>query len=482
MSAPTFDYTYPSKREDAGWSDAQTPLLPGAHPAVAEDRRKIRIRRICHFFFAFTLFVLVIHVLSDTVRIQTSRALGFDFEAMADPEWSIPEGVSIVDCPAWEFGEHSDVGTVSFNFALPAAELFALARGPRSHGTIQIRQSDGETDDVRVNVEMHSDAHGGFDHAKVCLSKRKDEDDSVGVGIFTDHWWDNHHHRGHNHHIHFVLELVLPKHNEVLHITKLTTDMPIFTHNVDELADAVSFDSFNLHTTNAAIHTGSVHTVHGVVRTSNAAIDGVYVADENIALRTSNGRIAASASAIRADIRTSNGHIEGEYSASRVLVLLTHNGPINAAVALVNDPDGPPTEVDMTTSNSKIRVNLNLTSTKGSSGSFVVGARSSNAGLALEFTDAPLDAALQLNAHTSMGSADVRLHQTYEGSFTASTSHSRVQVQMGDGEDQDRGRKSISVTRHTGSYVEGVVGWSDLGASRGTAHVSTKMGPVSLWI
>ena len=83
------------------------------------------------------------------------------------------------------------MGKASFKFDLPAEELFALARGPRSHGKIHIRQSDVVTDDVLVNVEVHIDTAAGFDHAKACLAKREGSDDTVGLGIFVGYYLES---------------------------------------------------------------------------------------------------------------------------------------------------------------------------------------------------------------------------------------------------------------------------------------------------
>ena len=96
---------------------------------------------------------------------------------------------------------------------------------------------------------------------------------------------------------------------------------------------------------------------------------------------------------------------------------------------------------------------MTLASTEGFSGSFIVNANTHNAPLNLDFISAPLDAALELEAHTSNGGADVRLHPSYEGRFDASTMNSHVRVQMGEGGGGDRGRRHIAIAQNTAKYV-----------------------------
>ncbi|KAL1741998.1 hypothetical protein HDZ31DRAFT_84452 [Schizophyllum fasciatum] len=481
-----------------GRDDAHTPLLPGVQDLrlAEQQRRRTRVRRLCHLAFLTTLLVFAVHLLADTVRYQTARVLGLDSDpeamAMNDHEYPIPEGVALVDCPAWEISEDARVGRASFQFALPAHELFALARGPRSHGAIWVRQSDDATDDVRVNVEMRSDSPTGFDHAKACLARRAGDEDTAGLGIFTKHWWDEPRHL----HTQFAIELVLPKRagDEVLQVHNLTTDLPIFKHTIADLADTVLFESLTLRTTDASIYTQSLHAHQASILTTNAAIDGTYLADAHLALRTANGRIAAIATAATLDAATANGAIEGAYTARRALALVTQNAHIHATFALENDdPAGPPARAKLQTTNGQIRAAGDLSVadspafTSTATPSFAIDAHTTNGALALDLLAAPLDSALALDAHTTMGRADVRLPPTYEGAFDARTSLARVHVQPqdggeGGGEGGGRGRRAVRLERNTANHVRGTVGWSEEGRKRGQARVSSQMGAVSLWV
>ncbi|KAI5888045.1 uncharacterized protein SCHCODRAFT_02692601 [Schizophyllum commune H4-8] len=431
---------------DKAVANAQTPLLPGPRAdrrRADDDRRSVRVHLFRYFFCAFALLVFFVHVLSDKVRYKTLHVLGLgssDSTMNANECWPIPDDINVVDCREWEVRDGTPcVGKASFRFALPADELFALSRGPRSHGVVRIRQSADPTDDVRIEVEARSEVPAGLVHAKACLSRREGSDDTAGIGLFTDRWWDEHAHR-HYRGVRFDVEIILPKHEDVLQIIKMSTDVPNFQQSVAGLADTVLFQELDLRSANGRINAESLRAVHGKVETRNGQIDGTFYGEEYMALHTTNGLVDATASANVTDIRTTNGAIQGRYAASRELSLWTSNGQISASVALENDPQGPPTKATLQNSNGRIQVDTTLISTEGSAGSFIVNAQTHNAALNLDFVSAPLDAALNLEAHTSNGGVD-----------------------MGEGGGGDRGRRHIAIAQNTAKYVQGAVGWSEEG-------------------
>ncbi|KAL1687841.1 hypothetical protein GGG16DRAFT_127645 [Schizophyllum commune] len=436
-------YLHISDKEAA---NAHTPLLPGPgsdRRRGDDDRRSVRVHSFCYFFCAFALLVFFVHVLSDKVRYKTLHVLGLgssDSVMNANEYWPIPGDINVVDCREWEVQDGDPrVGKASFRFTLPADELFALSRGPRSHGVVRIRQSADPTDDVRVEVEAHSEVPAGLNHAKACFSTRDGSDDTAGVGLFTDSWWDDHSHR-HYRGVRFDVDIVLPKHEDVLQVIKMSTDVSNFQHSVADLADTVLFQELDLRSTNGRIDAQSIRAVHGRVETRNGQIVGTYYGEEYMALHTTNGLVDATASANVTDVRTTNGAIQGRYAASREFTLWTSNGQISASVALENDPQGSPTKATLQNSNGRIRADTSLASTEGSSGSFIVNANTHNAALNLDFVSAPLDTALNLEAHTSNGGAD-----------------------MGEGGGGDRGRRHIAIAQNTAKYVQGAVGWSEEG-------------------
>ncbi|KAI5832047.1 hypothetical protein K523DRAFT_268574 [Schizophyllum commune Tattone D] len=450
-------YLHISDKEAA---NAHTPLLPGPgtdRRRGDDDRRSVRVHSFCYFFCAFALLVFFVHVLSDKVRYKTLHVPGLggsDSVMNANEYWPIPDDINIVDCQEWGI-QNGDprIGKASFRFPLPADELFALSRGPRSHGEVRIRQSADPTDDVRIEVEAHSEVPAGLEHAKACLSRREGSDDTVGVGLVTDSWWDDHSHR-HYRGVRFDVDIILPKHDDILQVIKMSTDVPNFQHSVADLADTVLFQELDLRSTNGRIHAQSIRAVHGRVETRNGQIVGRYYGEEYMALHTTNGLVDATASANVTDVRTTNGAIQGRYAASREFTLWTSNGQISASVALENDPQGSPTKATLQNSNGRIRADTSLASTEGSSGSFIVNANTHNAALNLDFVSAPLDTALNLEAHTSNGGAD-----------------------MGEGAGGDRGRRHIAIAQNTAKYVQGAVGWSEEGMARGHASVSSRNGP-----
>lgn len=198
------DYLHTDKEA----ANAHTPLLPGSgadRRRTDDDRRSVRVHSFCYFFCAFALLVFFVYVLSDKVRYKTLHVLGLGSSdstmnvrcvpirgehsltpSQANDYWPIPDDIDIVDCQDWDVQDGDPrVGRASFSFSLPANELFALSRGPRSHGVARIRQSADPTDDVRIEIEVHSEVPAGLDHAKACLSTREGSDDTAGVGLFV---------------------------------------------------------------------------------------------------------------------------------------------------------------------------------------------------------------------------------------------------------------------------------------------------------
>ena len=171
------DYLHTDKEA----ANAHTPLLPGSgadRRRTDDDRRSVRVHSFCYFFCAFVLLVFFVHVLSDKVRYKTLHVLGLGSSdsamnvrrfrmfshqrhladhSQANEYWPIPDDIDVVDCREWDVRDGDPrVGRASFRFSLPADELFALSRGPRSHGVVRIWQSADPTDDVRIEVEAHS--------------------------------------------------------------------------------------------------------------------------------------------------------------------------------------------------------------------------------------------------------------------------------------------------------------------------------------
>ncbi|KAL1734601.1 hypothetical protein EV714DRAFT_234106 [Schizophyllum commune] len=455
------DYLYTNKEA----ANAHTPLLPGSgadRRRTNDDRRSVRVYLFCYFFCAFALLVFFVHVLSDKVRYKTFHVLGLgssDSTMNANDYWPIPDDVEVVDCREWEVRDGDPrVGKASFRISLPADELFALSRGPRSHGVVRIWQSADPTDDVRIEVEAHSEVPAGLDHAKACLSTREGSDDTAGVGLFTDSWWDDHAHR-HYRGVRFDVDIVLPKHEDVLQVIKMSTDVPNFQHSVADLADTVLFQELDLRSTNGRIDAQSIRAVHGEVETRNGQIAGTFNGEEYIALHTTNGLVDATASANVTDVRTTNGAIQGQYAASRELSLWTSNGQISASVALENNPEGPPSKATMQNSNGRISAAMTLASTEGSSGSFIVNANTHNAALNLDFISAPFDAALNVEAHTSNGGAD-----------------------MGEGGGGDRGRRHITIAQNTAKYnglaLEHYLDQERIGKKCSSCYLHLKLRPI----
>jgi hypothetical protein len=128
-----------------------------------------------------------------------------------------------------------------------------------------------------------------------------------------------------------------------------------------------------------------------------------------------------------------------------------------------------------------IQGNINLLSKDA--GTFDITARTANGRLGLAVLSAPVNSNITLRATTALGSADVYLPPTYEGSFRAHTSLSSIDVKVDDevedpaGEGRTRRTEFDQVRR---GMSTGRVGWSDEGMDRGSVDVRTSMAGVRL--
>ncbi|KAE9391226.1 hypothetical protein BT96DRAFT_979934 [Gymnopus androsaceus JB14] len=133
-------------------------------------------------------------------------------------------------------------------------------------------------------------------------------------------------------------------------------------------------------------------------------------------------------SADHAVIRTNESPIEGEFEVTDTLELDTANAPIRVGVKMVNDR-GRFTRLKMTTSNSPITVDLELTGSKDynefASGRFSIEAKSTNAQVVIRHLSASVGSTVMLNAETTNAPMDVQMHPTYEGSFALKTTNAK---------------------------------------------------------
>ncbi len=119
-------------------------------------------------------------------------------------------------------------------------------------------------------------------------------------------------------------------------------------------------------------------------------------------------------------------------------------------------------------------------------GFFNVDTQTSNGRLDINFKDAPVLSQLIFKGRTNNAYASAELHETYEGSYSLSTSRSEKIALVVDDRKNDptgKGRKR-RVTRRVSKrgHVDGNVVWDEVGGKRslGFVELTTTNGPVQL--
>ncbi|EPT02472.1 hypothetical protein FOMPIDRAFT_1118373 [Fomitopsis schrenkii] len=340
---------------------------------------------------------------------------------LADWEFD-PDGVS----PVHHF-EH--VAQTSFDLPLDSDELFFVSHGTSNfaNGFITITD-DGEpgSDIVKVDVLGYYNSQHHFEElTKVC--KLNPDDGKNGVGIFAPHRWSGHHDNRHRTQFSIIVRIPPSTDGSRTTVSKLTTDLAIFVHNVGDLKHTVHFNELSLSTTNTPIHVDSV------------VADAAYA-------------------------HSTNGIISGHFNTSDSLILETTNGPITAVIGLFND-HSTATKARLHTTNGPISANVSLFATTDSStgGLFDVSTTSTNSPVRVTFPHAPVDHVLTLAARTTNSPLDLVLHPAFEGAFALHGARwfaPRVQVSEDVADPADRGRRrDVSFRQVQRGEVSGVVRW-----------------------
>jgi len=198
-------------------------------------------------------------------------------------------------------------------------------------------------------------------------------------------------------------------------------------------------------------------------------------------------------SADHAVIRTNESPIEGDFEVTDTLELDTANAPIRVGVKMVNDR-GIFTRLKMTTSNSPITADLELTGSKDynefASGRFSIEARSTNAQVVIRHLSASVGSTVMLNAETTNAPMDVQMHPTYEGSFALKTTNAKHNVDClsckdtNDPEGHGRSRKMTLKQIQGGELASGYVYWGEGydGRHRGEIRMETTNKDMSLTV
>jgi len=231
-------------------------------------------------------------------------------------------------------------------------------------------------------------------------------------------------------------------------IAAFETSLPMFSQYLGDVEHEISFGSLRLESRNAGITVKSVY-------------------------------------ADNCETRTTNGAIQGNFYTSNSLILSTTNGHILANVSMFHDAFKPTnTSAILSTTNGALKSNISLISPAPShvGGMFDVVGVTTNAPLALNFTNSSVDAFLAVDARTTNAPANLSMNPAYEGAFQLYTTNANVAVPF-DPDARDpagRGRRRKMSMSRMNKYVEGVVSWGPGGELKGSASLRSTNEPVLL--
>ncbi|KAI0753363.1 hypothetical protein C8Q80DRAFT_1096622 [Daedaleopsis nitida] len=340
-------------------------------------------------------------------------------------------------------GDYEYHASTSFSLPLTAADLHFVAEGSLQYGEFEMSHDvDLVSDSALIDVSVEYQHPDAIAEATVCRLHPSEE--QWGLGIFTPHWGAFHLDRNLKFRIH--VHFPATSSHGPLKLNSLSTHLPLFAHQLPDLANSLHFASVKLVTENALITADSI------------AGDRVWCT-------------------------TKNGAIRGNFTASTSLDLYTSNAPIDVSARLING-GGDPSHLFLKTSNGRVDGSIALASngTDPASTAFHVVARTSNTPLALAITAAPPDSALTLTASTSNGPADVALPRAFAGMFDlASSSVFRPTLDWspaaaGDSDPAGRGRQRrvrLDPLKGRASRLRGSVSWEDGDEERGRVAVET---------
>jgi len=429
------------------------PLNPGSDWEGPDgkpiDCCRRRTRRFCHFLFAFVIFSgLAIRYLC------TRHASGMEVGNYHPQGRPLPPDVTFRDCATWVI-DHARtspgryIANASLQLPVDSDHLFFLTAGPEIPGRFHLVQSERVSDEIEVEVTATYSKENLFTETILCHLDREGGGDGVGILTPPPHSFVEH----------FELDIVvnLPKTSTAggtLNIHSFVTDLPMFVHEVEDLASTVTFGELELNSQFGTINVKSV------------------LAEE-------------------AMITTSHGSIAGTFNTSRSLSLSTVHGPISARVGMFNPHDRleeKDTKLLLQTRHGAIKAEIDLISTSPShmGGLFTVEARASSGKIDLAFPFASPRSLLDMESSVKHGENHVQLHPSYEGKFHLQSSRwghvsDLLRYDVKDPEGRSRVRR-IEMDRNDPKSVHGEAWWEDEGRDRveGSVHVKTEFGKVEL--
>ncbi|KAJ7843905.1 hypothetical protein B0H14DRAFT_2585489 [Mycena olivaceomarginata] len=288
---------------------------------------------------------------------------------------------------------------VSFPVPLPT-DTFLLTSKGHCLGNLTITASSEVINIAQVDITMHYDSGLARERTKISIIENRIDHDRVerGVNIFTSD----------TDRLCFEMVVTLPR---SLYIGRLETDLPNFSHDLDNL-EGLSFGEISLSGTNGKIQTKTLAAERLKLSTSNAAVSAEVVLV---------GRAA--------EVHTTNAPISGTYHATDSVNLETINGNICVHASLDAGNSTETKELIMRTSNGALSSSVELKTSSESGGSFRVKTNTSNARLEMRVESVPVQSVLTLEATTTNSQASVFLPAEYQGHIQLQASNSVPLVQ-----------------------------------------------------
>jgi len=411
-----------------------------------KERKQRRGRRIVHFLGLLLISCWVgLHIFKGAAFLKFGGK-HMQHEHNDEPvDFPIPHDINLGECADWEDAPARWTrfrSKTSFELPLSSDKLFLLSRGIAA-GDLKVEATDDDSDVATVTVFAHYKYEDALDYIKVCEIDKGDNE--KGIGFFGP----RHIHHPHNRDLglHVILSLPRGGADKVLNIKNFETDLPLIVQHIEDLVGKVAFENVKLRAVNVPIDVESL-------------------------------------SAEYADVASVNAKVEGRFDVTDELVITTANAPIKVLVNAFNEDKDVATKVNLKTSNGAIKSDFNLNSNGKDStgGKFEVTAQTAAGAADVNFLSAPVGSSLNLDVHTSVGRAYVKLHETYEGSFEASTSIGRATVNVDQKKDDPagKGRKRNVHFSRAGNTVKGDVSWAEEGKERGSVKVVTSIAAVTL--
>ncbi|KAF8641447.1 hypothetical protein AX16_009960 [Volvariella volvacea WC 439] len=432
---------YEDKTTDSVNQPHDMVTLP-VQPKPQHSRRRMWMYLAAFVLVASTLLWLGLSAL-DHYKIDIRSLVQAVNVIMREKISKDPADVSIVDCRKWTIDDPVHSAKASYDLPVDSTKLFLYSDGPLALGSVNFFSSDGGDDKVHVEVYVNVDDPEVLRYARVC-NVRGAQPDMHGIGLLTEyssswrrHWKFNI----------FVRLPISYARSSITEIQELETNLPHFSHNVDNLDWGIRFKTLTL-------------------TSEDTPINITYVDGDVITARTVGGPIS------------------GSFNVSSSLKLES-GAWISVSANLYNSDESNPTILRATTANSPLEGTITLASANGTGGAFKVDTRTTAGELELKIDEAPVKHILTLLGQNRYGPIRVSLPPSYEGVISEKAAWStpltdRQSVSDPAGLKRER-QTEIRYAMHS-PELTGLVFWSEEGRERGHIELATSYNPIEVTI